>query len=141
MNASPERATLLALLGAALLFFGAFSPVFSVPIVGAQTFMQNGQAQGLIVIALAVVAAFFALTKRHRALWLPGLLALATIGYSYFSFRSELSGIGDDLPFRELREAALESVQLQWGWAVLLLGALLVCAAAFYGSANAEVQP
>ena len=131
MNTSAERVTIVALIGAGLLFFGAFAPVFSIPVVGAQTYMQNGQTQGFILIALAVLAVFLTLSKRYRALWLPGLASLALIAFSYFTFRSELSGAGADIPFRELREAALESIQLQWGWAVLLIGALMICAAAY----------
>jgi hypothetical protein len=130
MAADTERATVLALLGAGLLFFGSFSPVFSVPVFGQRTFIQNGQAQGFILIALAVLTVWLGLTKRYRALWWPGLIALAVIAYSYFSFRSELSGVSADIPFRELREAAMGSIQLQWGWAVLVIAGLLICGAA-----------
>ena len=130
MAPDTDRATVVALLGAGLLFFGSFSPVFSVPVFGSQTFIQNGQAQGFVLIALAVLTVWLALTRRYRLLWWPGLTALAVIAYSYFSFRSELSGVSEEIPFRVLREAALDSIQLQWGWAVLVLAALLICGAA-----------
>jgi hypothetical protein len=132
MNASrpsAEPTFLLALLGAGLLFLGAFSPIFSVPVVGSHTFMQNGSAEGVTVIACAAAAAFLALTRKYELLLIPGVAALILIAFSYISFRSELGDAGDDIPFTEIRKVALGSVQLQWGWAVLVLGALLVCGA------------
>jgi hypothetical protein len=42
-------------------------------------------------------------------------------------------------PFAGLGQAAVSSVQLQWGWAVLVIGACLVIAAAFMSTTN-EVQ-
>jgi hypothetical protein len=35
-----------------------------------------------------------------------------------------------DNPFRGLADAAVEAIQLQWGWAVLVLGASMLIAAA-----------
>ncbi len=42
-----------------------------------------------------------------------------------------------DNPFRGVAEFAVESVQLQWGWAVLVIGiALLIAAAAMKDTAD-----
>ena len=58
------------------------------------------------------------------------------MGWTYWRIRSGIAdirdAIGTDLaenPFRGLAEMAADAVQLQWGWAVLVLGAALIAVA------------
>lgn len=123
----------LALIGAALLFVGAFMPIISVPIMGSMNYFQNGQGDGVIIVLLALATALFAGGGYVKHVLWPGLAAFAMLGFTYFRFHSMLSEAREkmdmdlaDNPFRGLAEAAVNSIQLQWGWAVLLLGAGLV---------------
>jgi hypothetical protein len=57
-----------------------------------------------------------------------GLLTFTFIRFQsgMTEMRSKMDSELADNPFRGLAEVAVSSVQLQWGWAVLVLGAALV---------------
>lgn len=123
----------LALVGAALLFVGVFMPILSVPIVGSVNYFMNGKGDGTIVLVLALVAAGLALSGRVRDVVWPGAASLAMLAISFLRFRSGMAEMRarmeSDLagnPFRGFAEAAMGSIQIQWGWAVLALGAAIV---------------
>lgn len=120
----------VALIGAALLFVGAFMPIVSAPIIGSLNYFQNGRGDGVIIVVLAVATAALALTDRTRHVLWTGLAAMAMLLYTFVRFQSVVADLRSKMdeelagnPFRGLAEAAMGSVQLQWGWAVLLLGA------------------
>jgi hypothetical protein len=121
--------------GAALLGFGAFLPVVRVPLRGSMTLMQVEWA-GIGLIALAAIAAGLLLIDRMRhAIW-PGIGALVLLGYAYFRVNMEIAlsrqRLGQDIaedPLRAVRDLAASSSRIEWGWAVPVLGALMVIAA------------
>ncbi|MBA4161688.1 MAG: hypothetical protein C0515_06360 [Novosphingobium sp.] len=96
-------------------------------------FFANGKGDGVFLIVLALVALGLALTGRTRHVLWPGLLSLAFLAYKFVGFQSTMSEMKSKMdselagnPFRGLAEAAMSSVQLQWGWVVLLAGAGLL---------------
>ena len=135
----------LAYVGATLLFMGVFLPIVTLPLVGQVSYVQNGRGDGVIVIILAAASALLAATGRTRHLLWTGGIALAMILYTLFQVRT---GIAEaraaidaelaDSPFRGVAEAAMASVQLQWGWAVLLIAAGIVAFAGW--SARREAR-
>jgi len=143
-----SRREITTLAGAALLVIGAFLPVLSLPIAGSINYFSNGHGDGTIVIVLALGAA---VTGFLRASWFPallGLIAAYVIGYDFFNAIRHISemktGMTADLkgnPFAGLATAMAESVQLQWGWAVLALGALILMASALIADAPARNLP
>lgn len=121
-----------ALLGAALLFLGAFMPIISMPIMGSLNYFQNGTGDGTIIVLLAMATAALAATGHTRHVLWTGLAALAMLGFTFVRFQTKMAEARASMeselagnPFRGLAEAAVGSVQLQWGWAVLVLGACL----------------
>jgi hypothetical protein len=123
----------LALIGAAMLFVGAFMPIVSAPIIGSMNYFQNGKGDGVVIVILAIATAIFALGGHLKHVIWPGLGAIAMLGFTFIRFQSKMSEARAsmetemaDNPFRGLAEAAVNSIQLQWGWAVLVLGAGLV---------------
>ena len=123
----------LALVGAALMFVGAFMPIVSAPLIGSLNYFQNGRGDGVLIVVLAIATAALALTGRTRHVLWTGIGSLALLAFTFIRFQSGMaemrSRMDEDLadnPFRGLAEAAVGSVQLQWGWAVLVLGAGLV---------------
>jgi hypothetical protein len=77
------------------------------------------------------------LTGRYRWLWLTGSLSLAFLIFSLVMLHDNLAAMKGrmnvelaDNPFRGLADAAMTSVQIQWGWAALVVGAGLLIAAA-----------
>jgi len=126
----------LALAGAALLVFGVFTPIASVPIMGDISLFTNGTIGAVLLILLALAATWLALTERLHAVAWPGGAALAVLALSYYLFERKIGAmeahVGHRLAgrlLRQLAEMSGETVQVQWGWLVMALGAvLLVCA-------------
>lgn len=141
-----DRRQILGVAGAATLFVGVFLPIVSLPIVGAQNYFQNGRGDGTILLLIAGIALLATLAKRFIWVSIAGIVSLALLGYTFIAFRSRIAemraAMEHDLagnPFKGIGEAMMQSVQLQWGWAVLVVGALLLCATGF-GRGAAEDQ-
>jgi hypothetical protein len=135
-NSRQKRRLSLALAGAALLVVGVFLPIVSLPIVGSVNYFNNGQGNGVIVIALAAVAVGLALTGKYRPVTFVGLASLVLVTYILFRLISGLSSARAEMekslagnPFRGLGDAFLSSIQVQWGWLPLVAGSFLVMAA------------
>ncbi len=132
---------LLGLLGSMVLFVGVFMPIVSIPILGAQNYFQNGQGVGIIILILAGISALLCFGKNFKGLFATGLISLAVLAFTFLRFLSKMSEakaemqkqIGDN-PFKGLGEMAMQSVQLQWGWAVMVVGALLLIGVALMRS-------
>ena len=127
----------LGLIGSIILFVGVFTPIVSVPIVGTLNYFRNGQGDGVIVLILAAISLVLVLTQRYRGLWITGAGSIAVCLFTLIEFQSRMSQIKTDMeselagnPFRGLADIAVQSVQLEWGWALLFGGAVLVIAAA-----------
>jgi len=137
-----ERKQLLGLTGSIILFLGVFAPILSLPIVGTVNYVMNGKGDGIIVMVLAAVSFVLVRMKEYRPLWATGLCSLGLIGFSFITFQvqiSRLKSLTDESlagnPFRFLADIAMGSIQLQWGWAILITGAgLIIAAAAMHGS-------
>lgn len=130
-----ELPVALGIAGAAILFVGVFAPIISAPIVGNQNYFQNGEGDGIILIVLAAVAFALAVGRQFRILWVPGAGALSVLAYTYFNVRAGIADMRADLqtdlagnPFAGFAEMAVQSIQLQWGWALLIIGAGLLIA-------------
>ena len=128
---------LFGLIGSIILFVGVFAPIVSVPIMGNLNYFQNGKGDGIIVLLLAVATAVLVLTKNYKGLWLTGFGSLSVMLFTFVNFQSKLSKMKAEMestlagnPFRGLADMAMQSVQLQWGWALLIVGAALVIASA-----------
>lgn len=129
---------IIGLCGSLILFIGVFTPIVSAPFIGNMNYFQNGKGDGTFLIILAVISFILVLTKKYRALWATGLFSFAILAFTFINFQMKISDMKADMnselagnPFRGLAEIAMHSVQLQWGWAVLIVGATLVivCAA------------
>ena len=132
-----EARQTVGLLGSLLLFLGVFAPIVSAPIIGSQNYFQNGSGDGVLIAILALFSVLAVFTRRFRALWWTGLASLALLVFTFVTFQMRLSQLKQqmntelaDNPFKGLAAVAVQSVQLQWGWAVLVVGAVLVLMAA-----------
>jgi hypothetical protein len=129
---------LLGILGSAILFIGVFMPIVKLPVVGEMNYFHNGRGDGVIILALAVTSLVFVLIRWYRQLWITSLGSAAVLAFTFFNFQSKMSQATrqmetelKDNPFRGLADLAVQSVQLQWGWAVLVIGiAFLIVVAA-----------
>lgn len=128
---------ILGLIGSIILFVGVFAPILSVPIMGNMNYFQNGKGDGIIVLVLAVASLVLVLTKNYKGLWFTGLGSIGVLLFTFINFQSKMSQMKSEMesqlagnPFRGLADMAMQSVQLQWGWALLIVGAGLVIASA-----------
>lgn len=132
-----NKSQVLGLLGGTLLVLGAFLPVISVPIMGSITYFNNGQGDGIIVAALGILTAGLSFANKFRALFLTGAASLAVIGYSFSNVILKLNDarakMEDSLqgnPFSGLAEGIMNSIQIQFGWVVLILGVVVTLSSA-----------
>ena len=148
--AIPDMGSLLGYGGALLLLVGTFLPALKLSaiiinadysLLGGGPFMAQMNASngspttafvflGAIIALLAVATAVLVFMKIWPALWATGGLALIVIGYGFFSLTTK---IGDAVKAAGSSGSAIASaIQPGWGWAVLLIGVLLVLATAFF---------
>ena len=127
----------MGILGSAILIVGVFMPVFRTPIVGTLNYFQNGEGYGTVILVLAAVGLFFAVRREYALLGIPALFSLGLLTVTFINYQERLaearagieSGISGN-PFPAMTDVGLSAIQLQWGWVVLLLGAVLQVAAA-----------
>lgn len=123
---------ILGIIGAILLIVGIFCPIVSVFGFNLSYFdsfrMNSGAVDGLIIAGLGVISLVIALLNKTRILIATGIIALGVMAIDFFNFKSKMSE-ASSTGNSELSSALANAVQLQWGWAVLLLGALLLIVA------------
>lgn len=141
-SSQTETPMILAALGSAMLFIGAFLPVFKGPIIGELNYFNNGKGDGVIIVILAVVSLIFAIVKLYQALFLTGFGAFCVIAFSFINLQNKISDVQRQMsenlegnPFRGAGEAMAQSFQMQYGWAILAVGALLI-----FGGALSSLQ-
>lgn len=124
-------------IGSIILFISVFVPLVSLPIVGSLNYLHNGQGDGVIILVLAIASFFFVFINQFKLLWFTGGISMALTSLTFITFQSKISGIKEQMeselsgnPFRGLADMAVQSIQLQWGWALLILGSGLLIAAA-----------
>ena len=128
---------LIGLVGAAVLAIGVFMPLLSGPMGTSVNMFNNGNGYGASMLALAAGSAGLVLTRRYRLLWGAGAAVLVVLAVLFARVQAGISKAREIMeqelkgnPFRFLADSAMESMQMQWGWAVLVIGAamLLGCA-------------
>jgi hypothetical protein len=137
---------LLGIIGSAVLFLGVFTPIISVPFIGNMNYFQNGKGDGTIILVLAIVSLVLTLMKKYKGLWYTGAGSAAILLFTFINFQVRMSSMKSDMsrelagnPFAGLAETMTGAVQLQWGWALLVIGVvLLICSAAMKQSNKSE---
>ena len=132
-----ESKQLIGLIGSIVLFVGVFTPIVSVPIMGNFNYFQNGKGDGVYVLILAVISLILVLIKKYKGLWITGLGSFGIIAYTFIKLQIKLSEAKADIhsefaekSSRNLANSLVQSVQLQGGWALLIVGVALVIASA-----------
>ncbi len=132
-----KTSKILGLIGSSMLFIGVFAPLVSVPILGSVNFYGGGKGDGVGIVILASISFVLIFLDKVKELRWTGLLSLLIIGYAFFKIQSKISEIKSktntelaDNPFRGLADLAVNSFQIQWGFAVLLLGSMVLIWAA-----------
>lgn len=137
--------------GSAVLALGTFMPIVSMPLVGSLNYFNNGQGDGVFILILAVAAAVLTLLGYYKFVWIPGAISAGLLLFTLIRFIQVVSdaksSMSEDLegnPFAGLAEGFMNSVQLQWGWMFLFIGALAIVATPFVsrkGAAGGQEKP
>lgn len=124
--------------GAAIAFVGVFMPFVRLPFLGSLNYFQNGKGDGTIIILLAAFALWALATQRYKGVMISGFGMIGMLAISFYSFQSKLSQIRSDMardlagnPFAGLASAAINSIQLEFGWAIIGIGAIMLVFSGF----------
>lgn len=122
---------IIALASAALWLLGPSLRSISLPLVGSMNYFQNGHGDEVLVVGFAVLAAFGAFAQSRTKLLIAGIGSLAMLAFTFINFQSKMSNLHSsmdqdlgDNPFKGIADAMVQTVELQWGWAVVLIGAV-----------------
>src|SRR5262245_57423094 len=128
-NPSEQARVSVALIGSATLILGVFLPIVRAPIIGGVNYFSNGRGDGALILVLAVLSAALALKRRFQWLWATTLPSLVLLLGTFVMIRQRIAEMSSSLesdlagnPFKGLAQVFTDSVQLEYGWAVLVLG-------------------
>ncbi len=127
----------LGILGSVTLFLGAFAPILHAPLIGNVNYFKNGEGDGVIIVVLSVIGLILTLTRLTRWLYIPAMFAGATTAFTFYKLRIAISesrkyfdSLNDLGPFGDaMKTIGSEMLQMEWGWAVLVVGAVLLFSA------------
>jgi hypothetical protein len=132
---SKDPKQILGLIGGSLLFLGVSTPIINYPVVGSLNTFQHTCWAGPVLLILAVISIFLSLTGRSNRLWFTGLLGLATVAVTFINIQLDLAALRGKMTMRPagksmsgLADKTLQSIQIQWGWALLVVRSLLLLA-------------
>ena len=132
-----ESRQVIGLTGALVLFIGVFTPIVSIPTVGYINYFQNEKMDGVVILSLALISFLLLLAKQYRGLWFTGLVSFAVLLFTFINLQIRISEIKDKLGVElagsrppGLADLVLRSVQIEWGWSVLTIGAAFIVWAA-----------
>ncbi|MEI6080245.1 MAG: hypothetical protein WCQ53_06400 [bacterium] len=119
--------------GAFLLTVGVFAPFLSVPGLENINYLSNRGIEAVIVLILAAASFILTLAKRYKWLWLTGSGALVTLVFSLIYFELRLQEVKVRVvsmlagePAAGAAAVATRSIEIKWGYILLILGAMLV---------------
>lgn len=130
---------LIAFAGAALLAIGCFLPLFELPYVGSINYFSG--SDGKILLALAAAGAALAFLGKTKFVAIPGLLALALMAVTYFTFESRMGELRSTLQNNPYGQTVASSTGMGWAWFILIPGALALIYAGIVAWRSAAAAP
>ena len=116
-----------ALIGAFLLIVGVFTPFMTLPFYGTMNYFRGGTGDGVILLLLGLISALLAIRYKFGGLWITGLLSIALLAFTFFRITDGLNQFRND---GGVSSRIVDLVKFEWGWGVLLMGIVLLFAAA-----------
>lgn len=118
-------------IGSAILLLGVFAPVISVPFVGDLNYVQAYKVNATAVLVLAVVSFVLAYLRKYKRLIITGTISLGLVLANFFHLLMEKSSTTSHTELgKALEKVFKQSIQIEWGWLVLITGSLMIIAAA-----------
>ena len=125
----------IGILGSVLLMVGVFLPFLRVPVIGLSNYFAFSRGDGIVLIVLAAAALLFTLGRRYAGTGYTGFFSAIILTLVFYSYKTRLSEM--QRMVEQFKGQALESmagagfypIQLEWGFAVMVTGAVLLLAA------------
>lgn len=143
-----SKRQLIGSLGCIILLLGVFAPVLKAPVLGGINYLNDNKTSGTIVLVLAIVSYVLIRVRFLKGLWATGLGSFGVIIVSFIRLQRRLhelrSSVDSNLagtPLGGLGDFASKSVHVQWGWAILIIGAALIVLVASMAEAPAQAPP
>lgn len=121
---------IIGFVGAFLLLVGCFAPIVTLPLFGTATYFGNGNVDAILVLVFCVVSIAVILLKKYLALYFTGIASLGVIIFDLYSLIRKIADLKDETPTSQ--QATIMAIQIQWGWAVLIIGGILLLISAYY---------
>lgn len=125
-----EKKVLYSLIASIVMALGTLAPIVRLPVVGTINYLKDGRADGVVVLVVAIVAAYFSLLKKYSLVGHMGRISLTICLASLWHFqfalskaRESMDELGDNM-FRGLGDAIIGSIGIEWGWVPLIGGAV-----------------
>lgn len=127
----------LGVFGCFLLVIGGITPIIRLPVAGSSSIFSLSFIEWFLLMTAAGTSAWLTWKRNFDLLYGPAAASLLLIIGRFWRLQhliSELkSGVDQELagnPFRGLADATMASIQLEWGWLLLFLGAAVALAPA-----------
>ncbi|MFW6308894.1 MAG: hypothetical protein ACOC1S_02635 [bacterium] len=125
------------ILGAILLVGGIFLPFVTGPEIGQLSYFDWGVFASIAYIILAIFSLIFIYARIFKALWVSSVISLLIVSYMTITTKLGLSGLEikvrrmvEELEPEEIEEI-VNSLELQFGSLIIILGAVLLMISAF----------
>jgi dolichyl-phosphate-mannose--protein O-mannosyl transferase len=126
----------MAIFGLIFIFVGLFSPIIYSPNMGNLNYVDyitEGEISGLMMLFLLGVSFGLVVARKYKGLLFTGVVSIGVMVFTLIQLQALISnakrGIYTEIstnPFVGLADIYQDSFQLQWGFAVLLVGATLL---------------
>lgn len=119
------------LVAAAGMALGAFCPIVRFPVVGSVNYVMGGRGDGIFVVGCSAAIIALVISGYRRTTGILAAGALFMMLMSVVQIAAKLSKAQADLakdsgPFSGLTTLIANSVGLEWGWLLLIGGALAI---------------
>ncbi|HEX8000494.1 MAG TPA: hypothetical protein VF528_19075 [Pyrinomonadaceae bacterium] len=122
---------ILGITGSVLIIFSIFLPrvsIFGINISYFDSIKSGSGPEGFIFLGLGVISLILALLNKTRLLIATGILTLGYLTVCFIDYKLTMKEVTRDVS-TELTSQLDGLVRLQWGWAMLALGGLLLVVA------------
>lgn len=133
----------VALIGSAIAGVGVFLPVLRAPVVGEVSYFLNGHGDGVFILIAAAISAIAAYAGYTTLCVICGLVTSGFLTLYYVHVQSLLGGAERDVQqngglFAGLGQMLIQSVQIEYGFYVMVVGGVLMVIGAFLPKAQSQ---